>query len=158
MMFNRATFIPHEIPSLTRVPIMQVRGTLFGDRISTKLPAELIFAMSDQGGDVQFGQFDATTVGVEDNERTYAFRINNVVPNPALNLTDVTFTLDKGATVSAELFDILGNKVRSLIMPTFLGVGIHGVSVDVNSLTAGQYYVAVTVGGNRLTRSLIVVK
>lgn len=156
VLFNKGTYMPREVPSLSKIPLVQIRSLVGTGPITSRLPAVLVESLADQPGDVQFATVDNITDVRE--ERTYAFRINNIVPNPALNLADVTFTLDKDATVSADLFDVLGNKIRTLIASTFLGTGAHGVSVDVNTLTAGQYYVAVTVGGNRLTRSLVVVK
>lgn len=156
MAFNKGTYMPREVPSLSKIPLVQIRSLVGTGPITSRLPAVLVESLADQPGDVQFATVDNVTDVRE--ERTYAFRINNVVPNPALNLADVTFSLDNGAPVTAELFDVLGNKVRTIIAPTFLGAGLHGVSLDVNTLAAGQYYVAVTVGGKRLTRSLVVVK
>lgn len=155
--FNKATFMARDIPSLTEIPLIQIRSVPATGPITSQIPANVMDAVTNLTGSVQYANA-STVVGVEDLERTYAFRISNVVPNPALGFSDVTFTLDKGAIVSLDLFDVLGNKVRTLVTPTFMTSGPHGVSVDVSSLTSGQYHVAVTVNGNRLTRALTVVK
>jgi len=154
--FNHGTFMPREVPSLQRIPLVQMRSLGNMNRIFANMPAELISSLADRPADVQFAMVNNIT-GVE-QERAYDFRINNVVPNPTLNTSELTFTLDKGAVVSVDLFDVLGNKVRTITTPAFVTAGVHGVSVDVNTLAAGQYHVAITVGGNRLTRSLVVVK
>ncbi|MDZ4745342.1 MAG: T9SS type A sorting domain-containing protein [bacterium] len=155
--FNKDTYMARDIPSLTEVPLVQGRALASMGVIGSQVPASVVEAISNFAGSVEFANA-STVTGVEDLERVYAFRISNIVPNPALNFSDVTFTLDKSATVSVDLFDVMGNKVRTLVSPVALPSGPHGVSVDVSSLTAGQYHVAVTVNGNRITRSLVVVK
>lgn len=156
MAFNKSTYMPREVPSLQQIPLIQIQSVGSTNAMFANMPPTLIGALSNRPGVVQFAVVnDVTDVA---DERTFDFNVNSVAPNPSNNTAELTFTLDNGATVTAELFDVLGNKIRTVIAPSFISAGLHGVSVDVNTLTAGQYYVTVNVDGKRVTRSLVVVK
>ena len=70
---------------------------------------------------------------------------------------EVTFTLDRPATTTVELYDLMGNKI-STVYSQFLSAGLHGVNVDASVLAAGTYNLALVVDGQRSMKSFVVIR
>ncbi len=95
----------------------------------------------------------STEVGVA--ERTAgAFRSFSVHPNPALGRADVSFALDRDASVKLEVLDVAG-RVLETLENSRLGTGNYSYSLNEN---AGIYFVKLTVNGISTIKRLVVVK
>jgi endoglucanase len=62
-------------------------------------------------------------------------------PNPAVDLTQIRFTLDKPAQVKLRAFDVLGRKISTLSGSKMLTAGSHEATLDVSDWMAGLYVV-----------------
>lgn len=88
--------------------------------------------------------------------------INNLVateittyPNPATNLVNVSFRLEKNEPVVIKLSDIQG-KVVSTVQENNIPLGEFKTSFDVSSLKNGVYFVEIKVGNHSKVEKIIV--
>jgi hypothetical protein len=169
---DKGTHMPNIIPSATNVPVIYhqgVRNEQLNDTNYLKKmnwPDAWVERELGRVGapgyfipqDVYVGTFNALNPSsVQDEKLAYAFNLNDAVPNPAAGTSEITWSLDRTASVTLELFSVVGNKVATLSNGTF-DQGVHGVSVNAASLAAGSYYYTLTVDGTSVTKPLTVVK
>jgi len=66
----------------------------------------------------------------------------NVFPNPFIDQQNITYILDNKATISIELYDILGKKISTLIAEEKQERGIYSLILDAEklSLNTGIYF------------------
>ena len=60
-------------------------------------------------------------------------------PNPFNPTTNIRFDLKADASVTLEVYNVLGMKVRSLNSGT-MGAGTHEIPVDMSRMSSGVYY------------------
>jgi hypothetical protein len=84
-----------------------------------------------------------------------SFGISQNYPNPFNGTTQVDVTLAKSASVSLEVYNIVGQKVYE-IPARNLTEGTHLFEINVASLKAGVYTYAVIANGERSTRKMMV--
>lgn len=166
--YDHGTRIPPVIPSLNRVPFMSL-NTIAKTDYNTQYPylpaiqqiPDLILDASVDyrtPNTIQYTSFDAINpTSVDEQPENYSFRFNAVSPNPATNEAEVTFTTDVAAKALVEVFSTSGTRIATLYND-MIGAGIHGLTVDASTYASGTYYVALTVGGQRLTQPLVIVK
>ena len=77
------------------------------------------------------------TTGIEDVQ---SIQDGQVFPNPASDVTAVEFTLNQSVEMTATLFNMMGQEIRSLSQGEFQA-GTHTIQVDVSELPAGQYMI-----------------
>lgn len=78
-------------------------------------------------------------------------------PNPANDKTSISFTVLEMGETTIELFDIYGNKVRTLISEN-LSRGNHTVEIEVNDLPQGTYYYSMKSPSNILRKTMLIVR
>jgi hypothetical protein len=79
-------------------------------------------------------------------------------PNPAVNSTNIKFSLDKMADVTIQLTDMSG-RVISTTKETKLNAGEHIVPLETSSLAAGNYvYTLSTSNGGAIAAKLTIAK
>lgn len=76
------------------------------------------------------------------------------VPNPAVNMTTINYSLVQSSTVSLEVFDAAGKLVISQDYGT-RAAGEHNIVLDVAALPAGLYNYSVIVNGSPVTKQMI---
>ena len=76
------------------------------------------------------------------------------VPNPAVNMTTINYSLVQSSTVSLEVFDAAGKLVISQDYGT-RAAGEHNIVLDVAALPAGLYNYSVIVNGAPATKQMI---
>jgi len=77
-------------------------------------------------------------------------------PNPARGTTNIQFAVPSTSEVRIDLYDVAGRHVQTLASGTF-EAGYHSVIADVRALHGGTYIYMLTVGGEHVSRKLIVV-
>lgn len=75
-------------------------------------------------------------------------------PNPATDEVQLGFTLKEAATVQVATFDMLGRLQKRGIRQN-LGVGSQQISLQINGLPKGFYWVQLQVGTQTITKKLI---
>lgn len=88
----------------------------------------------------------------EEGEQIGSF---NVYPNPLENGSVVTFDLTETNEVIVELYNAMGQKVVDL-GGGYFGAGEHRVLINSAQLSAGFYFVKLSVGNNTYTKKVLV--
>jgi len=85
------------------------------------------------------------------------YSLSNAYPNPFNPITTITFQLPKDGFVTLEIFDILGNKVASLVNEQ-KEIGKYTVRFDASSLASGTYIYQLRVNDYSSTKKMMLVK
>jgi hypothetical protein len=62
------------------------------------------------------------------------------VPNPFIQLTQISFSLDKPTFVTADLYDNMGKKIKTLI-EKYYPLGDYSIEIQGERLKSGMYFV-----------------
>lgn len=111
--------------------------------------------ISDGGNNIYIDNinvYDENRVGIEERENDKAELA--IHPNPIQNRGVVTLELSEADKVKIELFDILGERVRTLRPAQELQKGEHRREFDLSGLEAGPYFMKVRIGEEIRTRKL----
>jgi hypothetical protein len=79
------------------------------------------------------------------------------IPNPAVSVTTIPFTLDKAGFVSLKIYDVLGREVATLLSRRF-DAGTHQTECNTVDLQPGRYLYRLTAGSETATGGMVVVK
>lgn len=94
-------------------------------------------------------------VGVSEITKSSSFSMSQNFPNPFNGTTRFELNLKNNADVTVDVYNVLGKMVKSMNL-TDLTAGINTISLDLAGLNAGLYTYSVTVGAEKLTRTLMV--
>ncbi|MAQ92043.1 MAG: hypothetical protein CMM84_00710 [Rhodothermaceae bacterium] len=97
----------------------------------------------------------ATDGGPGDRE---PLRLAAVRPNPVRSSAEIRFALGAPATVRAEVFNAIGQRVAVLADGAALGAGEHDLTWSVEGAASGVYIVRVTAGEARASTSVVVAR
>ncbi len=78
-------------------------------------------------------------------------------PNPSNGIGKISYTLASSSVVKIEIYNPLGEKLRSLINNKE-EAGSHEHSFDISGLPSGSYFLRIQKGGNWVVKTLEVVK
>lgn len=78
-------------------------------------------------------------------------------PNPARDVTLISYSLPEDSHIRLELFDATGRSAAVLI-DEFMPAGQHSVSLDTGRLSAGVYFYRLEAGGCRSTRKMTIME
>ena len=79
----------------------------------------------------------------------------SIFPNPTSDIISVAFDLLEDKAVEINLIDVLGKTVKSISKQTF-GNGNHSISMPVNDLSKGIYFIKVNVNNVSSTQKIII--
>jgi hypothetical protein len=85
------------------------------------------------------------------------FELAQNYPNPFNATTNISFTLDEASNVSVEVFNILGEKVTTLVDGN-LEAGEHTLNWDAAKYTSGVYMYKLSANGVSETRRMVLLK
>lgn len=100
---------------------------------------------------IRFGSFILVNTGVSKDKASYALE---VYPNPANGNTNIKFALNAPSTVNVEVYNLVGQKISSIINNVSLNSGTFVYPVE--GLEAGMYVVKISVNGNTESKKLII--
>ena len=96
--------------------------------------------------------------GVNDNKTVVNnYELKQNYPNPFNPSTTIEFSLAKGDRVEVTVYDILGNRVKTLF-DGFKPAGSHTVKFDARNLTSGVYIYKIKSGAFIASKKMILVK
>ncbi len=96
-------------------------------------------------------------LAVEGAELPATFAVGEAWPNPFNPTTTIEFSLPQAELVSAVLFNIRGQQVRSLLRDT-MPAGSHRLVLDASDLSSGVYLLRVIAGQDQAVRKVMLVK
>ncbi|MEE9429687.1 MAG: T9SS type A sorting domain-containing protein [Melioribacteraceae bacterium] len=85
------------------------------------------------------------------------FSLHQNYPNPFNNSTTIDFSLVEEAQVSLDIYNVLGEKIKSLFsLP--LSAGYHSYELDATNLSSGVYYYRLTSNNNSAIKKMLYLK
>jgi len=102
-------------------------------------------------------QVDLTTGVAEPEPGPASFALSQNYPNPFNPSTVIRYQLSVAGQVSLEVFNILGEKVRTLVDEKE-DQGEHSINFNASNLPSGVYFYRLTAGRQSQTRKLILLK
>jgi hypothetical protein len=102
---------------------------------------------------------DTTMItGVNDNKAIInSYELKQNYPNPFNPSTTIEFCLAKGDRVEITVYDILGNKIKTLF-DGYKPAGSHSVKFDARNLTSGVYIYKIKSGSFIASKKMMLVK
>ena len=79
-------------------------------------------------------------------------------PNPTSQVANIIYRISGSSKVSLELFDVLGNKIKTLLDELHQTTGRYKIPTDVSDLADGIYFYVLNVNGQPYTQKLVVSK
>ena len=103
--------------------------------------------------------FPAITPGVSVDELPAKLQSEFfILPNPAREKAELFIQLSSSSTVSVDIYDLTGNKIREAVSDRMLPAGSNRILLETNDLTSGMYFCVLTAGGRQITKKLIINK
>lgn len=90
-----------------------------------------------------------------DEQASVNFNLFQNNPNPATDVTRIRYNLNQANTVSLQVHDITGKLVFNQYYGT-QGAGANNIELNVNDFGAGMYTYTLIVGGEQVTRKMMV--
>ncbi|MFN5346113.1 MAG: T9SS type A sorting domain-containing protein [Bacteroidota bacterium] len=94
-------------------------------------------------------------VGVSEVATSNSFSMSQNYPNPVNGTTRFELNLNANSNVTVELYNVLGKLVKTETLNN-LNAGSNVITLDLAGFNAGLYTYSVTVGAEKLTRTLMV--
>ncbi len=96
-------------------------------------------------------------VGVEEEHVEFVYKLPMISPNPLSSSTTINFTIPKNEYVSIKIYDVKGSLINKLVDEN-LSAGIHSITIDIENLTSGVYFLKMDTSTFSKTRKFLVVK
>ena len=87
-----------------------------------------------------------------------SFNLGQNYPNPFNPSTKISFSLPETGIVNLNVYNVLGQKVASLINSENMSAGNHSVSFNASNMSSGVYFYSLKAGNNVITKKMMLVK
>jgi hypothetical protein len=101
-------------------------------------------------------KYDTWVTSVQDIDATKLTPGKNF-PNPFENSTTITYSLPESGAVSIDVFDALGNKIKTLVNESQTK-GSYSLPFDAENLAGGVYYYTIRLNNMVTTSKMFVIK
>ncbi|MAE86477.1 MAG: sialate O-acetylesterase [Flammeovirgaceae bacterium] len=81
-------------------------------------------------------------------------QLHSTYPNPAKDVTNVSFTLNRPMEISLNVQDLSGRQVRIITSKSY-DLGSHTIQIDLSGLESGVYFYSMITDQSIITRKLI---
>ena len=100
---------------------------------------------------------NVTDIGDQPKNVVDNFRLEQNYPNPFNPSTTIDFSLRKAAKVTLEVYNVLGEKVATLVDGR-ITAGTHSVTFDASNFSSGVYFYKLSSGDFSMTRKMMLLK
>ena len=105
------------------------------------------------------GRALATDVEGPEQELPFEFALDQNYPNPFNPSTTIEFSLAKVENVRLSVYNVLGQRVATLLSGESMQAGPHTVTFDASELTSGMYFYRIDAGTSfSKTRTMMLLK
>lgn len=104
---------------------------------------------------ISFVWFDAINTAIDD--KLLLIGLNQNYPNPCIDRTTIGFSLSQAGHVQINLYNMFGKFIKNLY-DSYQNAGYRIVSVPLNDLKPGIYIYSMQVGGQLLSKKMIVTR
>lgn len=129
--------------------------------INRNLSANVIFTSQKTIGDnsysVNYRFRIVEPTAVEDEEVPNKFSLQQNYPNPFNPTTEIKYSVPERAFVSLKVYDILGNKIKTLVYGE-QSPGNYNINFDANNLASGIYLYTIRAGNFYETKKMLLIK
>jgi len=80
-----------------------------------------------------------------------------LMPNPAVGITQVSFTTMRPGLVSVTLYNSIGQVAKKIIKEN-IPSGVHNIDIHTRNLVQGTYFIVVETAHYKLSRSLVILR
>ena len=87
-----------------------------------------------------------------------AFSMEKILPNPFNPVATISFTIPFSANVNLDVYDILGNRVATLLKQYYLDDGHHSLKWDAQDFPSGLYFIRMESDGFMRTQKAMLLK
>jgi hypothetical protein len=109
-------------------------------------------------GTLTFQAQKSTSVSNEpDIELPVKFEVG-AYPNPFNPTTNIQYALPEASKVNIEVFNVVGQKIATLISGEQKKAGIHDLQLDLSAQSSGVYFVRVTAKNALITKKITLIK
>ena len=111
------------------------------------------------GNLVDIGAYEYSVVGVVENQhlKPENYSLSQNYPNPFNPSTRIKFNIPKAGKVKIELFNILGQKVQTIV-DQHMKSGMHVVEFTADHLSSGLYFYKIEAGNYSAVKKCILLK
>ena len=127
----------------------EVEGTTSSGRVTSNVISDL--------GVFTFGNVTASALDDLAGELPKTIKLNQNYPNPFNNSTLIQYSLPKQLKIKLELFNVLGEKIKTLYSGT-QKAGEHKLSLDATQLSSGLYFYKLSSKNYVQVKKLILLK
>jgi aminopeptidase N len=119
--------------------IVRVFNSFDSQIFSFSFDKEPAFLTFDPNEDILLKQA-STIVSVDEVAKSALGLSLKSAPNPFIQKTQISFSLDKPTFVTADLYDNMGKKIKSLI-EKYYTLGDYSIEIQGEGLNSGMYFV-----------------
>lgn len=159
--YNKCTFIPNPVPSLSNIPIVQLntRQIQYTDPNNPRnsYPRFIQQLVVDYPQDVVVTTANLISAVEREETLSMPFQLMDATPNPVSDFIDLKFKLDRPMNIKLELIDLFGNSLTTLYEGP-ASEGIHAVVLNTNKYPIGTYFYRLEGEGRLETKKLVIVR
>jgi hypothetical protein len=134
-------------------PTIPPKAVIWGERTTDEMFYLPLLHVPYRNGDENI-IFDATLS--DDNIEAAAQNVlKPLYPNPVKDFVNIEFELGVGSTVSIELIDVNGSKIRTLRNNEYFGTGEKSISLRTDNLASGTYFIKLDNNGQSYVQKFI---
>lgn len=100
----------------------------------------------------------STSVEPVDAELPTEISLKQNYPNPFNPTTNIQYEIANGANVQIDVFDILGQKVATLVNNRYQQAGTYNINFDASNLSSGMYFYVLKAGDFTQTKKMTLIK
>jgi hypothetical protein len=160
--------------AIANIPVMDIKQQLqanhdnkyiylideIGDTVVTEYPGVfnegMIYVATYGRGLYKCDTYKANNSEINVEENTVANTTEmSIYPNPIVNDATISFSIEKSAQVSYQIFDLSGRMMMNQVLGNY-GQGSHKANFNVENLTSGTYIIRVQAGEKVETAKILV--
>jgi hypothetical protein len=143
-------------------PIVAADGDDFDDLPDVSWPATFAFpTLTWTATDLAFEtppDYSTITTNSETEEMVERFTLEQNYPNPFNPTTNISFTLPTASNVNLTVYNLLGQRVATLIDGRTMTSGAHTVAFDARNLASGVYIYRIEAGSFVSNKRMTLIK